>query len=162
MSRATPKFAADAMLGRLAKWLRLLGFDTAYAPDLPDAALLARARREGRILLTRDTRLLRRRNLPPHVFVRDDDFRAQLRQVIGACGLEAGGGFLTRCAACNRELRPADRSAVRERVPPYVFATQEQFALCPDCGRVYWGATHVARMAEELRRILAAPDTDGR
>lgn len=150
-----PKFAADAMLGRLAKWLRLLGFDTTYATDRQDSALLALARRENRILLTRDTRLLRRRELPPHVFVRDNDFRSQLRQVVLACGLETGPGFLTRCAACNLELVAADRVDVRERVPPYVFETQTEFARCPACGRTYWPATHAARMAEELCRILA-------
>jgi uncharacterized protein with PIN domain len=153
MAAATPMFIADAALGRLATWLRLLGYDTVYARDASAAELLRRAAAEGRILLTRNTQVARRRALPPYVLVRSDDFRAQLRQVFGACGLSAMPAFLHRCARCNARLEPVDRAAACTEVPRYVCETQTSFARCPACGRIYWPATHVERMQRELERI---------
>jgi uncharacterized protein with PIN domain len=153
MAAATPKFIADAMLGRLAKWLRLLGLDTLYDPRLSDAALLRRAIADGRILLTRDTRLLRRRRLPPHLYVRSDDFRSQLRQVVDAFAIDPTAHRFERCACCNTVLRHADKVEVESQVPAYVSATQTTFARCPDCGRIYWPATHVERIERELRPL---------
>src|SRR5215468_10681222 len=123
MSTATPMFVADAALGRLATWLRLLGYDVVYARDLRETELLRQAIAHGRILLTRNTRLLRRRTLPPHVFVRSDDFRAQLRQVIDACGLRSALAFLVRCARCNTPIEHLDRAAACAEVPAYVCET---------------------------------------
>jgi uncharacterized protein with PIN domain len=153
MDAATPMFLADAALGRLATWLRLLGYDTVYARGAAESELIRRARDENRVLLTRNTRLLRRRALPPHVFVTSDDFRAQLRQVITACGLDTSIGFLARCSRCNVTLAAIERAEACASVPAYVCATQETFARCPMCGRIYWGATHVERMRAELRRL---------
>lgn len=146
------RFAVDTMLGRLARWLRVLGHDVAYGPDLHGAGLVACARREGRTILTRDTRLVRARNLPPYVFVTSDHFREQLRQVAAAVPLERAGAF-SRCLDCNRPLVRLDREAARTRVPPYVFETQPQFWTCPGCRRPYWPATHHARMREELAAL---------
>ncbi len=153
MGSATPRFAADAMLGRLAKWLRLLGFDTVYDPSLRGSRLLQRAAREGRILLTRDTRLLQRRDVPQHLFIEADDFRSQLRQVVTAFGIDPRAASFQRCARCNSALEEAAAAAVRDRVPPYVLATQAQFFHCPACDRVYWAATHVERIRAELERL---------
>lgn len=144
-------FAVDRMLGRLARWLRILGHDVAYGPQLSGRALVACARREGRVLVTRDTRLVRQRDLPPHVFVTSDHFREQLAEVARVVPL--GGGFLGRCLECNRMLETVAKPEIRERVPPYVFATQETFQRCPRCGRIYWPATHRARMAAELEAL---------
>ena len=115
-----PAFAVDKMLGRLARWLRILGHDVAYGPHLSGRTLVDRARRERRLLLTRDTRLLRDPDLPPHIFVASDHFREQLRQVADAVPL--GGAFLHRCLDCNRVLEPVTREAVAAHVPPYVLA----------------------------------------
>ena len=98
-------FAVDKMLGRLARWLRILGHDVAYGPHLSGRTLVDCARRERRLLLTRDTRLLRDPDLPPHIFVASDHFREQLRQVADAVPL--GGAFLHRCLDCNRALETA-------------------------------------------------------
>ena len=146
------RFAVDTMLGRLARWLRILGHDVAYGPHLHGPGLVACARAEGRTILTRDTRLVRVRHLPPHVFVTSDHFRAQLRQVADAIPLARDVAF-SRCLDCNRELVALERDAARERVPPYVFTTQPRFWTCAGCGRVYWPATHHARMREELAAL---------
>src|SRR5262245_58840732 len=116
------RFAADRMLGRLARWLRILGHDVAYGPHLARRTLVTCARREQRILLTRDTRLLRDPELPPHVFLTSDDFREQLRQVAAAVRLRPGPLF-GRCLRCNRRLTEVAREDVRDQVPAFVFAT---------------------------------------
>jgi len=143
-------FAVDRMLGRLARWLRILGHDVAYGQHLRADALVACARRDGRTILTRDSRLVRRRNLPPVVFIHADRFRDQLRQL--ADTVKLGGGLLHRCLDCNAPVVPTARDGVRERVPPYVFETQSDFWECPRCHRVFWGATH----REHIRRELDA------
>lgn len=136
------------MLGRLAKWLRILGYDTLYVPSLDDGKLARIARAEGRVLLTRDTQLIKRRGIES-LFIYSDDFLEQLRQVVGDLNLNVDNSF-TRCPVCNQVLRGIDREDVRERVPPYVFKNQERFSLCPDCGKIYWRGTHWERM----RRLL--------
>ena len=151
LERAHGAFAVDKMLGRLARWLRILGHDVAYGPHLSGRTLVDRARREHRLLLTRDTRLLRDPHLPPHLFISSDHFREQLRQV--AATVPLGAGFLHRCLDCNRPLDAVAREAVAALVPPYVLATQEHFERCPSCGRVYWPATHRAHMLEELAAL---------
>jgi uncharacterized protein with PIN domain len=160
-STSPPRFLADRMVGRLAKWLRILGYDTAYLPQLSPQGVLREARRQGRVILTRDTRLLRRKDAPPLLFIRDDLFRAQLKQVIEAFRLDPAGTLFTRCAECNQRLEVIRKEDVRDLVPPYVWQTQDEFRRCPDCRRVYWGATHKERVLEELRRlgVVASPVT---
>ncbi len=153
MAAATPMFIADAALGRLATWLRLLGYDTVYARGASVAQLIGRAAAEGRTLLTRNTQLVRRRGLPRYLLVRSDDFRAQLRQVVDACDLKAPPAFLARCSRCNTPLERIERAAACARVPAYVGETQASFARCPTCARIYWPATHVERMRSELARL---------
>lgn len=157
MAVATPMFIADAALGRLVTWLRLLGYDTVYARDFDPGALVRRAHAEGRIVLTRNTQLARWRSLRRCVLVTDDDFRAQLRQVIDTCELSAPPDFLHRCARCNTLLDPITRTEACGRVPAYVWATQIVFAHCPTCHRIYWPGTHVERMHREVIR-LGLPD----
>lgn len=150
---AEPRFAVDRMLGRLATWLRLLGYDASYAPHLRGEALLRQARSEGRILLTRDHRLAARApGLTVHL-VRFDGFRDQLRDVARTFSLRAGPALLTRCSRCNEPLRPAPRDTLAADVPPYVLATQVRFWRCPHCGRVYWPATHHGRICAELAAL---------
>jgi uncharacterized protein with PIN domain len=153
MAAATPMFIADAALGRLATWLRLLGYDTVYMRRVGAGELIRRAVEEGRILLTRNTQVIRRRDRPRHVLVVSDHFRAQLRQVVEACGLDAPPAFLVRCSRCNTPLEHLAPAAACTSVPQYVCETQTSFARCPDCARVYWPATHVERMRRELEQI---------
>jgi hypothetical protein len=104
------------------------------------------------MIVTRDTRLVRDPHLPPHVFVTSDHFREQLREVAAAVPLVRDATF-TRCLECNTPLATIARDAVTTRVPPYVLATQERFWTCPSCHRLYWPATHHARMREELSAL---------
>jgi hypothetical protein len=151
----TPRFVCDVMLGRLCKWLRVLGYDCRYA-DGPDEELVTLARADDRVLLTRDTGLLRRRDLGRFLFIRHDRVQGQLRQVAGAFGLDLAAGVGTRCIRCNEPLEALARQAAAGRVPPYVWRTQETFARCPACARIYWPGTHVDHMTAMLRGLAAA------
>lgn len=146
------KFVADRMLGRLARWLRVVGQDVTYGPHLSGYGLIRAARKEGRLILTRDRRI-RKKNPPDYLLIDSDRFRDQLRQVIEACGLDPFKEAFTRCVECNAPLQPMGKEAVRERVPPYVFSTQEKFSVCPACHRIYWPATHQHKMVEELKAM---------
>ncbi len=162
---AAPRFLADGMLGRLARWLRILGYDAEYFPG-EDAELIRRARREGRILLTRDSRLLRRGlggarpvpgretdPLPPHLFIESDRVMEQLRQVVGALHLTPARPPARRCSCCNALLEPRDRAEVVGQVPDFVWSHQPAFWACPRCRRIYWAGTHRQRMEEVIRAL---------
>jgi len=151
----SPKFIADCMLGRLAKWLRVIGYDAAYERRITDEAIIVRAWREGRILLTRDRALVRRRavrrNGVEWVLVRSDRPEAQLEQVVLDRSLSVGPRrILSRCLICNVRTHRVKRDGVRALVPPYVLRTQKGFSRCPECERIYWRATHVDRILERL------------
>ena len=146
------RFAADRMLGRLARWLRVIGQDVIYGPHLSGYGLVRVARQEGRLILTRD-RSIGKKSPPPYLFIESHRFRAQLRQVIAACRLNPMKNAFTRCVECNALLAPIAKADVEDKVPPYVFATQERFSFCRDCRRVYWPATHQQRMLQELESL---------
>ena len=152
-AEAPPCFLADRTVGRLAKWLRILGYDTVYLPQLSPPGLMHEGRRQGRIVLTRNTRLPRQKNAPPFVFIRDDHFRQQLQQVASECHLTPGVLLFSRCSACNHLLEVVAKETLRDSVPEYVWQTQDSFHRCPECHRIYWGATHKTHVLEELRRI---------
>ena len=145
-----PRFAADRMLGRLARWLRLLGADVSWYPDLGGSEFLRRARAEERIALTRDKRL---RTAPDVEFLSSDGFRGQLREVLARFPFDPQRHAFSRCSRCNKELTPIEREDVRSLVPPFVYANHQRFARCEQCGRIYWQATHPERILGELRRL---------
>jgi len=153
------RFIADCMLGKLAKWLRMLGYDTSYIPDADDDELVRVAVREDRYLLTRDRRLCDRRMVRSRcVFVDWGTTREQVRQVIEKLDLKVDRGALfTRCAVCNGEIAPVSKLSVADRVPPYVYQTQADFGYCAGCDRIYWRGTHVQHVLEALD---AASDTE--
>ena len=149
------RFAADCMLGTLAKWLIILGHDVAYFPRIEDGDLVALARRERRTLLTRDRRLVQRRDARDHILIASQDLREQVRQVFGERGLRIRKDRLfRRCIKCNRPTRPVPRPSVRAEVPPYVYRTRRRFTRCPRCRQVFWRATHVSRMLEDKRSFV--------
>jgi hypothetical protein len=150
----TRRFLCDVMLGRLARWLRALGHDTAYDRAADDAALLRRAARERRTLVTRDTRIV----APPGVrlvLLRANDTSRQLRELLDALCIGRHPGLLTRCLVCNARLRAAAPDEVEARAPDHVRSSQREFRACPGCGRVYWPGTHrrglVAALEEAVR-----------
>ena len=132
-----------------------MGCDVEYFPEIGDAELIERSERSWRLILTRDTLLVRRRQIRTNcLFVAGDHFRDQVRQVVRAFAINPWEGFLTRCLNCNEFLQDVARESAAVRVPPYVFATREHFRICPACGRLYWGGTHRERMKEELTEML--------
>jgi uncharacterized protein with PIN domain len=139
------------MLGKLAKWLRLLGYDTAYDNAADDHELARRARAEGRVLLTRDRELAARRGLRA-LLIQSEVLEVQVREVQDALGPPPDPA-LSRCAVCNTVLEPVSSDDVADRVPPYVLRTQSDFRRCPGCGRVYWPGTHVDGMQEQLGQL---------
>ena len=150
-----PRFIADAMLGRLARWLRLLGYDTEYDPAVDDPELARRALRGGRILLTRDRGIPARYRLPDAILIEADRPLAQLRQVVDALGLDWRGRTPTRCTLCNQALVSIPREKAAGRIPPFVHAHHRTFFRCPRCRRIYWEGTHLAHMRERLEDALA-------
>lgn len=142
------------MLGTLARWLRILGYDALYDPALDDHDLVRLARAGDRILLTRDRPLAQRPGLRV-LLIDSDGLDAQLHQVIAELDLAPDGAF-SRCPICNEPLLPLEREAAQARVPAYVAQTQQSFKHCPSCGRVYWRGTHWQRMEEHLARLQAA------
>ncbi len=148
----TPRLLLDAMLGKLARWLRLLGYDACYSRD-DDATLAHRARAEGRILLTRDRELARRRGLRV-LLVEAQEPEAQLKEVLRSLPA-LPPRTPPRCMHCNAPLRPITHEEASRLVPPYVAAHHTGFRQCPRCGRVYWHGTHwagIARLLEAARR----------
>jgi hypothetical protein len=154
----SPRFVVDAMLGRLARWLRLLGYDALYDPAADDRALARCSAASGRILLTRDRGLLARRLVTRGLLIDDDHLAGQLRQVATEYGIALDPArCFTRCLACNAETREADGEDVAGRVPPYVLRTQQHFRSCPGCSRVYWAGSHREFALRQLTRLLGRP-----
>lgn len=145
------RFLADSMLGTLAKWLRILGYDTAYDVDLDDNALVRLARAEGRILLSRDTALVQRKGLQC-LFITSEVLQEQLAQVRQTFDLRVDSPF-SRCPVCNSPLENVPKHEAWGQVPPFVFQTQERFSLCPACNRFYWRGTHWQKMLAQVQKL---------
>jgi uncharacterized protein len=161
-STAQPRFVADVNVGRLARRLRMLGFDVVFprtTEEIDDGRLVAVAAGEGRVLLTRDTYILHRRIIHSGevraVLITRDDANEQLRQVFRALHLAPPFGFLTRCLDCNVPLVPISRAEIVAEVPQHVYRTQTSFNRCPRCGRIFWPGTHRDHMLAELNRLVS-------
>ncbi len=143
------KFIADVMVGKLARWLRVRGLDVSYSNKYEDDEIIDIAESEDRVILTRDKGLARRRTKARCLLVQSVDHKEQVRQVIEKFGLTEFAPF-SRCLQCNTALQQVDKEAVFERVPPFVYLTQQRFAVCPACNRVYWHGTHADDMLKRL------------
>ncbi|MES2012105.1 Mut7-C RNAse domain-containing protein [Cupriavidus basilensis] len=143
--RAT-RFVADAHLGGLAHLLRLTGFDTLYDNHYADSEIEAIAMREGRIVLTRDRELLKRRGVTHGCYVRAIKATPQLREIFARLDLARSARPFSLCLDCNAPLRAIDKTEVDGRVPPGVLARQERFVTCDCCQRVFWEGSHWRHM----------------
>jgi uncharacterized protein with PIN domain len=146
------RFVLDGHLGRLAKYLRILGFDTLYDAGADDRSL-AESAAAGRFLLTRDRSLLMRRAVVHGALVRHDDPRRQLEWLAARLGLWAAAAPLRRCLRCNALLQPVPKDAVQERIPPKTRAWCNDYVLCPGCGQLYWPGSHYDRMQAWIRAM---------
>ncbi|MCS6881230.1 MAG: Mut7-C RNAse domain-containing protein [Oscillochloridaceae bacterium] len=151
---AVLRFACDVHLGRLAAYLRMLGFDTRYRNDQSDAELVALARAEERVLLTRDVRLLMRGAVVHGAFVRATDPEAQVREVARRFGLRASARPFRRCMRCNGLTAPVAKAEIIDQLQPKTRRYYDEFWRCQDCGRIYWCGSHVKRMQELIDRAL--------
>jgi hypothetical protein len=146
----------DANVGKLARWLRMLGYDTAFVRDIDDDELIDIGLKEGRIVLTRDTQIMLRRAVAggtvKAMLLSDDDPKAQMRRVIAGMKLDRRDEF-TRCLECNERLLARNKDEVEGLVPPYVYKTQTKYHQCPVCGRVYWRGTHWEHMKQVLESL---------
>jgi uncharacterized protein with PIN domain len=149
------KLLCDHMLGSLAKWLRIFGFDTIY-PDatMNDDLVLQIAQREKRLLISRDKELLIRakKTLVPVLEIHTTDLTEQLQQVLKEIPLDEKK-ILTRCTLCNTPLQSIVKEAIKEKIPEKVFQTRNEFWVCPSCSKYYWMGTHYENMREKINTL---------
>jgi len=147
------KFICDDNLGKLAKWLRTLGYNTLFFDPIEDGELVSRALKENRVVLTRDTHLSRfKLKLGERLFYLESDKPLeQLKQVVLHFKLKTNKELLfSRCLVCNQVLEKVEKEKIKERLYPYVYKTQNIFVRCPQCDRIFWSATHVQKMIKTL------------
>ena len=148
------KFIADAMLGRLARWLRILGYDVSYESSISDNDLIARAIREHRIILTMDRKLTERESARDSMLIKSPSYKEQLKQVVTHYNIDYKTEIFTRCLVCNNLLETIEKEKIKDRIPSYVYSTQDEFDICRQCGRIYWSGTHRTKMLKMLDEIL--------
>jgi hypothetical protein len=152
----SPRFAADEMLGSLARWLRIMGYDTTYEKDRGDDDILRLSREEGRVILTRDEELAAR-GAPSSLYVLSDDLDEQLRQVIDACGLRADESMV-RCTVCNGTLDAVPKESLRGKVPDGALDSHQEFYVCHSCGKAYWKGSHWNNIRKRLESLRPQGD----
>lgn len=152
------KFIVDHNAGKLVKRLRLIGYDAVFFNGIDDADMIVIALTERRVILTRDTQIMKRGVITSGrvkaILIEGDRPEDQMCQVIKTLGIETGHRPFSVCLECNEVLREIGKEAVRDRLPPYVFKTQEQYMECPKCQRVYWRGTHWQRMNKSLKELV--------
>ncbi len=147
-------FAVDCMLGKLAKWLRILGFDAVFFSRIEDRTLLKLAEKENRVLLTKDTGLLEQAHIPS-LYIESENWEDQVVQVLCHFKLKDRVRPYSRCVVCNAALQDLPKERVGNLVTPFVYKNAESFSICPECGRVFWPGTHHRNMRSKIDDILA-------
>lgn len=150
------KFIADGMLGKLARWLRVLGLDVEYQSCISDDDLLNLAIQENRIILTRDQLLFKKTKkantgTPEIILIESESWEEQIKQVIKHFNLQKCIKPFTRCLECNLPLHSVTRNSIRDLVPPFVFEHNDLFLTCRKCGRVFWKGSHFTNMKNRLK-----------
>jgi len=151
------KFIVDNNVGKLARWLRVIGYDTLLFKEKDGGKMIEIALNEGRVILTKDTQIIKRRLVTDGklkaIIIKHDDPKAQLRETAKALNLNYYFKPFSLCLECNQMLMPRSKEEVQSSVPSRVFKTQEQYMECPSCHRIYWQGTHWQAMAKELRQL---------
>ncbi|MHC5002653.1 MAG: Mut7-C RNAse domain-containing protein [Planctomycetota bacterium] len=153
---------ADAMLGRLARWLRVVGVDTAYEPHIADGDLVQRSLAERRAIVTRDRRLPSEWRVSGVIVLETDDVHEQLQSIIDRFDLWTHLRPFTRCTRCNTPLQPLGVRDASARVPPAVLERTTRFTRCPRCDQVYWHGSHTDRAMRALQRLRGERTPAGR
>jgi uncharacterized protein with PIN domain len=148
------KFVVDCMLGKCAKWLRILGFDTIFFSKAEDDRLIRIAREQDRILLTRDTGIVEKAKQIKVLFIQSEHWKSQVRQVLDELDIKMQVRPYSRCIECNAVLKPLSKKQAKNLVAPFVYERSDSFALCPKCGRVFWPGTHHSDMNFKIEDIL--------
>ncbi|MFC1950758.1 Mut7-C RNAse domain-containing protein [Chloroflexota bacterium] len=153
----TPKFIVDNNVGKLVKWLRIMGYDTLFFNGNNDSNMITIALAEGRVILTRDTQIIKRQVVTSGqlqiIFIQSDRPELQIQQVIDTLKLDCWFRPFAICLECNQFLLERNKQQVKDLVPTYVFQTQNQYMECPACHRIYWRGTHWQAMTEILKRF---------
>ncbi|HRQ05281.1 Mut7-C RNAse domain-containing protein [Nitrosomonas halophila] len=152
-----PRFIVDTNLGRLARYLRLLGLDCLYHNDYADAVIAQIASAQQRTVLTRDRSLLRRSLIVHGYFVRSDMPKTQVREVLARFDLYRSIDPLTRCTRCNGKLTATDKHQIAHRLEPLTKKYYDKFLSCPDCGQIYWQGSHFERVMQLIGQLLSHP-----
>ena len=147
------KFIVDVNLGRLARWLRLLGYDTLYYQSVSLSTLSNIARQEGRVFLTRSRKNAQRKIFGQAILISSSNVREQLAELSPLLTYSPENVF-SRCSLCNSMLYEVEKERVKKQVPEYVYQTNEQFKTCRNCGRIYWQGTHIKAMIDILKDIF--------
>lgn len=150
-------FIVDAMLGNIAKKLRLLGFDSEYFSDIGDSQLIEKAKNENRILISRDKDLVSRstKNGVSSIYISKEDEVEQFLEILDVVNLqfETISGDTARCTKCNSITSPIDKSEIQNQIPSRVLEYNDKFWKCDGCGQIYWEGTHIANLQEFVRKI---------
>lgn len=154
MQQEEKKFIVDAMLGRLSRWMLLLGYDVIFFRGQTDNELLDKAHEEGRIIITRDTHLVEEHPRREMLLIRSTQFWEQLRQVVEAFPMTFRQTLLTRCSSCNVLVERVDLDAMRGDIPPKARERATELYRCPRCGHLYWDGTHPVHIMKQLKENL--------
>jgi len=151
------KFIVDHNVGKLARRLRMMGYDSVFFSGEDDSAMVKQALAEDRTILTRDTGIMRRKAISSGrvraVLIESEEPEKQMRQLTAAFDLKGRARPFTLCLECNAPLENRSREEVAGRVPPYVYRTQTQYMECPSCHRIYWRGTHWEAMIRRLEKL---------
>ncbi len=145
------KFLVDFMLGKLARDLRILGFDVKYIQPTSPLVLIQIAKMESRIIITRNTKL---KNYPEVFFIDSEIPQNQVKIVLKQFNLERNIRPFSRCLNCGALLHPLSKSEVKGRVPFFVYENQEEFSICPQCQKIYWPGSHHKNMLQRIKKML--------
>ena len=150
----TLKFIADVHLGKLARNLRLLGFDTYFDSRLDDNEIINLSLTENRIVLTRDKQLLNNNRITQGCRIVSSDPREQIREVFDRFDLQNNLNPFSRCMDCNGLIESVSKESVNESLPPKTRQYYEEFYRCRECGKIYWEGSHYDNMKKQIKNLL--------